>query len=174
MARDVLFCFLWRGCKCFWRSLMLLCCICRNVYKDYRCLELACNSQEELDSWKASLLQAGVYPDKVTVSTLTLFRTKVTKPAHFSHAITPFARRNPGRNPFFPSRCVPPLLSPPAKKEKVPHPFHLTLSFGSSTQHSWSMMSHQYVCVFSSVSNQKFFTPSPFPSFYPFLLNSLY
>uniref|UniRef100_H2UYQ4 Interferon-induced GTP-binding protein Mx n=1 Tax=Takifugu rubripes TaxID=31033 RepID=H2UYQ4_TAKRU len=38
----------------------------RNVYKDYRCLELACNSQEELDSWKASLLQAGVYPDKVT------------------------------------------------------------------------------------------------------------
>ncbi|XP_056895019.1 dynamin 3a isoform X1 [Takifugu flavidus] len=39
----------------------------RNVYKDYRCLELACNSQEELDSWKASLLQAGVYPDKVTV-----------------------------------------------------------------------------------------------------------
>ncbi|XP_076583140.1 dynamin 3a [Chaetodon auriga] len=39
----------------------------RNVYKDYRCLELACNSQEELDSWKASLLQAGVYPEKVTV-----------------------------------------------------------------------------------------------------------
>lgn len=43
----------------------------RNVYKDYRCLELACGSQEELDSWKASLLQAGVYPEKVTVSTLT-------------------------------------------------------------------------------------------------------
>ncbi|XP_026201146.1 dynamin 3a isoform X2 [Anabas testudineus] len=39
----------------------------RNVYKDYRCLELACNSQEELDSWKASLLRAGVYPEKVTV-----------------------------------------------------------------------------------------------------------
>uniref|UniRef100_A0AAQ6IPF1 Interferon-induced GTP-binding protein Mx n=1 Tax=Anabas testudineus TaxID=64144 RepID=A0AAQ6IPF1_ANATE len=37
----------------------------RNVYKDYRCLELACNSQEELDSWKASLLRAGVYPEKV-------------------------------------------------------------------------------------------------------------
>lgn len=45
----------------------------RNVYKDYKCLELACSSQEELDSWKASLLQAGVYPEKVTVSTLTLF-----------------------------------------------------------------------------------------------------
>uniref|UniRef100_A0A8C4DR16 Interferon-induced GTP-binding protein Mx n=1 Tax=Dicentrarchus labrax TaxID=13489 RepID=A0A8C4DR16_DICLA len=39
----------------------------RNVYKDYKCLELACNSQEELDSWKASFLQAGVYPEKVTV-----------------------------------------------------------------------------------------------------------
>ncbi|KAM6921756.1 dynamin 3a isoform 2-T2 [Xenentodon cancila] len=38
----------------------------RNVYKDYKCLELACNSQEELDSWKASLLRAGVYPEKVT------------------------------------------------------------------------------------------------------------
>uniref|UniRef100_A0A8D0DBF7 Interferon-induced GTP-binding protein Mx n=1 Tax=Sander lucioperca TaxID=283035 RepID=A0A8D0DBF7_SANLU len=37
----------------------------RNVYKDYKCLELACYSQEELDSWKASLLQAGVYPEKV-------------------------------------------------------------------------------------------------------------
>uniref|UniRef100_A0A8C5PH99 dynamin GTPase n=1 Tax=Leptobrachium leishanense TaxID=445787 RepID=A0A8C5PH99_9ANUR len=39
----------------------------RNVYKDYRCLELACDSQEEVDSWKASLLRAGVYPDKSAV-----------------------------------------------------------------------------------------------------------
>ncbi|KAM4629353.1 dynamin 3a [Polymixia lowei] len=39
----------------------------RNVYKDYRFLELACDSQEEMDSWKASLLRAGVYPEKVTV-----------------------------------------------------------------------------------------------------------
>ncbi|KAJ4943757.1 hypothetical protein JOQ06_006253 [Pogonophryne albipinna] len=39
----------------------------RNVYKDYKSLELACGSQEELDSWKASLLQAGVYPEKVAV-----------------------------------------------------------------------------------------------------------
>ncbi|XP_037325390.2 dynamin 3a isoform X2 [Pungitius pungitius] len=36
----------------------------RNVYKDHRCLELTCDSQEELDSWKASLLQAGVHPDQ--------------------------------------------------------------------------------------------------------------
>lgn len=38
----------------------------RNVYKDYRHLELACNSQEELDSWKTSLSRAGVYPENVT------------------------------------------------------------------------------------------------------------
>ncbi|KAL3047486.1 hypothetical protein OYC64_021650 [Pagothenia borchgrevinki] len=39
----------------------------RNVYKDYKSLELTCGSQEQLDSWKASLLQAGVYPEKVAV-----------------------------------------------------------------------------------------------------------
>ncbi|KAF7690172.1 dynamin 3a isoform X1 [Silurus meridionalis] len=36
----------------------------RNVYKDYRQLELASDTQEEADSWKASLLRAGVYPEK--------------------------------------------------------------------------------------------------------------
>uniref|UniRef100_A0A803VL03 Dynamin-2 n=1 Tax=Ficedula albicollis TaxID=59894 RepID=A0A803VL03_FICAL len=36
----------------------------RNVYKDYRQLELACETQEEVDSWKASFLRAGVYPDE--------------------------------------------------------------------------------------------------------------
>ncbi|XP_072919685.1 dynamin 3a isoform X1 [Hemitrygon akajei] len=39
----------------------------RNVYKDYRFLELACDSQEELDGWKASFLWAGVYPEKCTL-----------------------------------------------------------------------------------------------------------
>ncbi|XP_041754270.1 dynamin-1a isoform X7 [Coregonus clupeaformis] len=38
----------------------------RNVYKDYRQLELACESQEEIDGWKASFLRAGVYPERVT------------------------------------------------------------------------------------------------------------
>uniref|UniRef100_A0A3Q3EX40 Interferon-induced GTP-binding protein Mx n=1 Tax=Labrus bergylta TaxID=56723 RepID=A0A3Q3EX40_9LABR len=38
----------------------------RNVYKDYKSLDLACSSQEQLDGWKASLLQAGVYPERVT------------------------------------------------------------------------------------------------------------
>ncbi|XP_061540795.1 dynamin 3a isoform X3 [Phycodurus eques] len=39
----------------------------RNVYKDHKFLELVCNSQEELDIWKSSLLRAGVYPEEVTV-----------------------------------------------------------------------------------------------------------
>ncbi|XP_073717326.1 dynamin-1a isoform X4 [Misgurnus anguillicaudatus] len=37
----------------------------RNVYKDYRQLELAVESQEEVDGWKASFLRAGVYPERV-------------------------------------------------------------------------------------------------------------
>lgn len=37
---------------------------CRNVYKDYKQLELSAENQEEVDSWKASLLRAGVYPDR--------------------------------------------------------------------------------------------------------------
>uniref|UniRef100_A0A8C9Y4G6 Dynamin n=1 Tax=Sander lucioperca TaxID=283035 RepID=A0A8C9Y4G6_SANLU len=36
----------------------------RNVYKDSRQLELASESQEEVDSWKASFLRAGVYPER--------------------------------------------------------------------------------------------------------------
>uniref|UniRef100_A0A8C9YLJ4 Dynamin-2 n=1 Tax=Sander lucioperca TaxID=283035 RepID=A0A8C9YLJ4_SANLU len=38
----------------------------RNVYKDYRQLELACETQEDIDAWKASFLRAGVYPERVT------------------------------------------------------------------------------------------------------------
>ncbi|XP_042899603.1 dynamin isoform X2 [Parasteatoda tepidariorum] len=36
----------------------------RNVYKDNKQLGLSCESQEELDSWKASFLRAGVYPER--------------------------------------------------------------------------------------------------------------
>jgi dynamin 1/3 len=36
----------------------------RNVYKEYKQLELSCESHEDLDSWKASFLRAGVYPEK--------------------------------------------------------------------------------------------------------------
>uniref|UniRef100_A0A8C4GRZ6 Interferon-induced GTP-binding protein Mx n=1 Tax=Dicentrarchus labrax TaxID=13489 RepID=A0A8C4GRZ6_DICLA len=43
----------------------------RNVYKDNRTLELACDSQDDVDSWKSSLLRAGVYPEKTTTSETT-------------------------------------------------------------------------------------------------------
>lgn len=42
----------------------------RNVYKDYRQLELASESQEEVDGWKASFLRAGVYPERIVVMSL--------------------------------------------------------------------------------------------------------
>ena len=36
----------------------------RNVCKDWKSLELSCESQDDVDSWKASFLRAGVYPEK--------------------------------------------------------------------------------------------------------------
>ncbi|KAJ8038664.1 Dynamin-1 [Holothuria leucospilota] len=36
----------------------------RNVYKDHKQLELSCETNEEMDSWKASFLRAGVYPER--------------------------------------------------------------------------------------------------------------
>lgn len=36
----------------------------KNIYKDFKNLELSCETQEEVDSWKASFLRAGVYLDK--------------------------------------------------------------------------------------------------------------
>ncbi len=36
----------------------------RNVYKDFKTLDLSCETQDEVDSWKASFLRAGVYPEK--------------------------------------------------------------------------------------------------------------
>ncbi len=36
---------------------------CRNVYKDHKALDLTAENQDDADSWKASLLRAGVYPE---------------------------------------------------------------------------------------------------------------
>ena len=36
----------------------------RNAVKDSKNLELSCESTAEVDSWKASFLRAGVYPEK--------------------------------------------------------------------------------------------------------------
>ena len=41
----------------------------RNVYKDYKEIQLGVESQDDVDSWKASFLRAGVYPEKVSEST---------------------------------------------------------------------------------------------------------
>uniref|UniRef100_A0A671RVH0 Uncharacterized protein n=1 Tax=Sinocyclocheilus anshuiensis TaxID=1608454 RepID=A0A671RVH0_9TELE len=38
----------------------------RNVFKDNRFLELACDTLEEVESWRASLLRAGVYPERAS------------------------------------------------------------------------------------------------------------
>lgn len=38
----------------------------KNLFKDYKSLELAGENQDIIDSWKASLLRAGVYPERDT------------------------------------------------------------------------------------------------------------
>ena len=42
----------------------------RNVYKDQDQLQLISHSEEEVESWKASFLRAGVYPDAEKGSTV--------------------------------------------------------------------------------------------------------
>ena len=41
----------------------------RNVFKDFKTLDLSCETQDDVDSWKASFLRAGVYPEKSSVET---------------------------------------------------------------------------------------------------------
>merc|ERR1719357_514869 len=36
----------------------------RNIFKDFKTLDLSCETQDDMDSWKASFLRAGVYPEK--------------------------------------------------------------------------------------------------------------
>ncbi|CAJ0574067.1 unnamed protein product, partial [Mesorhabditis spiculigera] len=36
----------------------------RNIYKDYKQLELGCQNLDDLDAWKGSFLRAGVHPEK--------------------------------------------------------------------------------------------------------------
>merc|ERR1719450_2064916 len=38
----------------------------KNIYNTFKSLDLSCESQDDLDSWKASFLRAGVYPEKDT------------------------------------------------------------------------------------------------------------
>ena len=39
--------------------------ICRNVYKDLKQLELAADTAEDMENWKASFNRAGVYTEKI-------------------------------------------------------------------------------------------------------------
>ncbi|KAF1756089.1 hypothetical protein GCK72_012542 [Caenorhabditis remanei] len=41
----------------------------RNMYKDYKQLDLGCSCLEEVDAWKSSFLRAGVHPEKQMRST---------------------------------------------------------------------------------------------------------
>lgn len=54
----------------------------RNVYKDLRQIELACDTQEDVDSWKASFLRAGVYPEKDQVNYRFSLQQKNAIPIH--------------------------------------------------------------------------------------------
>lgn len=119
----------------------------RNVYKDHRCLELACNSQEELDSWKASLLRAGVYPEKVAVKTLTsnfaltnlslILHTRTFTSLSYtfvSHALIDFTKLKPQLQlctPFAPCILQPrPHPHPPSEKVSPPPlPSHSVVGF---------------------------------------------
>jgi len=40
----------------------------RNVFKDFKTLDLSVETQDDVDSWKASFLRAGVYPEKSNVT----------------------------------------------------------------------------------------------------------
>ena len=55
----------------------------RNVYKDHKTLDLSVHNSEDLESWKASFLRAGVYPEVPVCSMKTVrkvnFSTKPTK-----------------------------------------------------------------------------------------------
>jgi len=46
----------------------------RNLFKDYKSLELAGENQEAVDSWKASFLRAGVYPERESSEDKSLVR----------------------------------------------------------------------------------------------------
>ncbi|XP_076140192.1 dynamin-1a isoform X3 [Alosa pseudoharengus] len=65
----------------------------RNVYKDYRQLELACETQEDLDGWKASFLRAGVYPERAAVRTHTVDTSDENGSDSFMNSMDPQLER---------------------------------------------------------------------------------
>ncbi|KAF5904807.1 regulator of G-protein signaling 3-like isoform X1, partial [Clarias magur] len=65
----------------------------RNVYKDYRQLELACETQEEVDSWKASFLRAGVYPERIVDKEKQSESSEESSSDSFMHSMDPQLER---------------------------------------------------------------------------------
>uniref|UniRef100_A0A8B9J6V3 Dynamin-2 n=1 Tax=Astyanax mexicanus TaxID=7994 RepID=A0A8B9J6V3_ASTMX len=65
----------------------------RNVYKDYRQLELACETQEEVDSWKASFLRAGVYPERIMDKEKQSEASEESSSESFMHSMDPQLER---------------------------------------------------------------------------------
>ena len=52
-------------CLCFSLSLSLSLYV-RNLFKEYKQLDLSCETEDGMESWKAAFLRAGVYPDRGT------------------------------------------------------------------------------------------------------------
>ena len=52
------------GCMQWKKSKFKFNCFRRNVYQSHKELELSAESQEEAETWKASFLRAGVFPEK--------------------------------------------------------------------------------------------------------------
>ncbi len=55
----------------------------RNVFKEHKTLELSVENTDELDTWKASFLRAGVYPEREQRPEETSVNTK-TFPLNYS------------------------------------------------------------------------------------------
>lgn len=70
----------------------------RNVCKDWKQLELSSESQDEIDSWKASFLRAGVYPEKSSDSMNgegeVRYKALDVSPCH-DHVFLPYHTFNP-------------------------------------------------------------------------------
>ena len=55
-------------CACSLLRILYLC-ILSLTFQDYKQLEVSCEPQDDVDSWKASFLRAGVYPEKLSDTT---------------------------------------------------------------------------------------------------------
>ena len=57
----------------------------RNLFKDYKSLELSGENQDVVDSWKASFLRAGVYPERETSEDKSLVSSQIRIYGEYTH-----------------------------------------------------------------------------------------